>query len=245
MRDGAADEEIAGREPAGAGRRVPAAAALGNAPMEVLDFLLPLWAGSELRAGASVIGVLIAAEAVLSLVFRPVAGELSDRLDPRRVAAAGAVLYALSFAGYALADGLPVAFAAAALGGAGGALFWVALDAFTGRRAAGDGTAAYGALLTASGKGAFVGYAVAFTVLENAGYRPLFWAGCGACAVAAALLARDQGEGVPADAPSSGTSEGDGSQRRLLPLMGIAAVTPARRPGCGCFCCCGSRRSTG
>ncbi|GAA1413933.1 hypothetical protein GCM10009601_00750 [Streptomyces thermospinosisporus] len=175
--------------------------------------------------------MLIAAEAVLSLVFRPVAGELSDRLDPRRVAAAGAALYALSFAGYALADGLPLAFVAAAVGGAGGALFWVALDTFTGRRAAGNGTAAYGELLTASGKGAFLGYAVAFTVLENAGYRPLFWAGCGACAVAAVLLARDQGEGVQAGAPSSETSEGDGSQRRLLPLMGIAAVTAGAEAG--------------
>jgi len=42
-------------------------------------------------------------------------------------AAVGAVLYALSLAGYALATNLTVAFAAAALGGVGGALFWVSV----------------------------------------------------------------------------------------------------------------------
>lgn len=207
------------------------AAAVGSAPMEVLDFLLPLWAGSELKAGASTVGALIAVEAVLSLVVRPVAGELSDRLDPRRVAAAGAVLYALSFAGYALAGSLAPAFVAAALGGAGGALFWVALDTWTGRRAAGNGTAAYGKLLSASGQGAFVGYLIAFTVLQNAGYRPLFWVGCGACAVAAALLVvRPETErGVQAPAPSE--APGDGTQRRLLPLMVLAAVTAGAEAG--------------
>ncbi|MER7402471.1 MFS transporter [Streptomyces sp. NPDC000070] len=230
------DKDAPGRdETAGAaGRRVLTAAALGSAPMEVLDFLLPLWAGSQLKAGASAVGALIAVEAVLSLVVRPLAGELSDRLDPRRVGAAGAALYALSFAGYALADSLPPAFVAAAVGGAGGALFWVALDTWTGRRAAGNGTAAYGKLLAVSGQGAFAGYLLAFTVLENGGYRPLFWLGCGACAVAAALLAvppstepGTQAAGLPPDA----TEAGDGGQRRLLPLMAVAAVTAGAEAG--------------
>ncbi|WP_369272590.1 MFS transporter [Streptomyces sp. R11] len=217
-----------------AGRRVLAAAALGSAPMEVLDFLLPLWAGSELKAGASAVGALIAVEAVLSLVVRPLAGELSDRCDPRRVGAVGAALYALSFAGYAVADALWPAFVAAGIGGAGGALFWVALDTWTGRRTGGNGTAAYGKLLSVSGQGAFVGYLLAFTVLERSGYRPLFWLGCVACAVAAVLLAvRPEEAAGKADAgePSGAAADGAGAQRRLLPLMALAAVTAGAEAG--------------
>ncbi|MFJ8631606.1 MFS transporter [Streptomyces sp. NPDC093568] len=216
------------------GRRVLTAAALGSAPMEVLDFLLPLWAGSELKAGASAVGALIAVEAVLSLVVRPLAGELSDRFDPRRVAAAGAALYALSFAGYAVADALWTAFVAAGLGGVGGALFWVALDTWTGRRTAGNGTAAYGKLLSVSGQGAFAGYLIAFTVLERGGYRPLFWLGCAACAVAAVLLMAGPSEAAgKADAgePSGAAAGAAGPSRRLLPLMALAAVTAGAEAG--------------
>jgi MFS family permease len=217
-----------------AGRRVLVAAALGGAPMEVLDFLLPLWAGSTLKAGASTVGALIAVEAVLSLLVRPLAGELADRHDPRRVSAIGALLYALSFVGYAVADSLAPAFVAAALGGAGGALFWVALDAWTGRRTAGDATAAYGKLLSVSGQGAFVGYLVAFTLMERGGYRTLFWVGAAACVVAAALLLPRPGEKdrvaatEPVAAPD--TPRGAG-QRRLLPLMSVAAVTAGAEAG--------------
>ncbi|MFC9817610.1 MFS transporter [Streptomyces virginiae] len=230
-----------------AGRRVLSAALFASAPAEVLDFLLPLWAGSTLEAGASVVGALIAFEAVLSLIVRPLAGELADRFDQRRVAAAGAGLYALSFAGYALADSLPVAFAAAGLGGAGGALFWVALRAWTGQEARdGDGTAAYGKLLSAEGQGAFVGYLVAFSLLERTGYPALFWLGAAACVLAAALLLRGPGrrpaarsgadapgaDAPGADAPGAGGVFRRGAaERRLLPLMVVSAVTAAAEAG--------------
>ncbi|MFE9464602.1 MFS transporter [Streptomyces virginiae] len=219
-----------------AGRRVLSAALFASAPAEVLDFLLPLWAGSTLQAGASVVGALIAFEAVLSLIVRPLAGELADRFDQRRVAAAGAGLYALSFAGYALADSLPVAFAAAGLGGAGGALFWVALRAWTGQEARdGDGTAAYGKLLSAEGQGAFVGYLVAFSLLERTGYPVLFWLGAAACVLAMALLLRGPGR-APAR-PGAEALEAEGplgpgtAERRLLPLMVVSAVTAAAEAG--------------
>ncbi|MEV7028251.1 MFS transporter, partial [Kitasatospora sp. NPDC093558] len=78
------------------GRSVRSAVALAGASAELLDFLLPLWAGSALGAGPAAVGALIAVEAALSLLVRPLAGELADRLDPRRVAAAGAGLYAVS-----------------------------------------------------------------------------------------------------------------------------------------------------
>ncbi|MFJ7587407.1 MFS transporter [Streptomyces sp. NPDC097617] len=215
-----------------AGRRVLSAALFASAPAEVLDFLLPLWAGSTLHAGAAAVGALVAFGAALSLIVRPLAGELADRFDRRRVAAAGAGLYALSFAGYALADSLVTAFVAAGLGGAGGALFWVALRAWTGQRARdSDSTSAYGALLSAEGQGALIGYLVAFSLLERGGYPLLFWLGSAACAVAAASLLRgprDEG------ATRAGTSRGDrrgAAERRLLPLMVVSAVTAAAEAG--------------
>ncbi|MCX4958506.1 MFS transporter [Streptomyces virginiae] len=214
-----------------AGRRVLSAALCASAPAEVLDFLLPLWAGSTLRAGASVVGALIAFEALLSLIVRPLAGELADRFDQRRVAAAGAGLYALSFAGYALADSLVVAFAAAGLGGAGGALFWVALRAWTGQRSQeGDGTSAYGRLLSAEGQGAFVGYLVAFSLLERGGYALLFWLGSAACALAMASLLRGPRQ-EPARGATGRRERWGTAERRLLPLMVVSAVTAAAEAG--------------
>ncbi|MFI1652579.1 MFS transporter [Streptomyces avidinii] len=215
-----------------AGRRVLSAALFASAPAEVLDFLLPLWAGSTLHAGAAAVGALIAFEAVLSLIVRPLAGELADRFDQRRVAAAGAGLYALSFAGYALADSLVVAFVAAGLGGAGGALFWVALRAWTGQRSQdGDGTSAYGKLLSAEGQGAFIGYLVAFSLLERGGYALLFWLGSAACVVATASLLRGpRAEGTRTAAAGRGDRLG-AAGRRLLPLMVVSAVTAAAEAG--------------
>ncbi|CAM5498432.1 MFS transporter [Streptomyces avidinii] len=215
-----------------AGRRVLSAALFASAPAEVLDFLLPLWAGSTLHAGAAAVGALIAFEAVLSLIVRPLAGELADRFDQRRVAAAGAGLYALSFAGYALADSLVVAFVAAGLGGAGGALFWVALRAWTGQRSqGGDGTSAYGKLLSAEGQGAFIGYLVAFSLLERGGYPLLFWLGSAACAVAAGSLLRGPREERTRTAAGRGDRLGAAAGRRLLPLMVVSAVTAAAEAG--------------
>ncbi|MFF4264256.1 MFS transporter [Streptomyces virginiae] len=214
-----------------AGRRVLSAALCASAPAEVLDFLLPLWAGSTLRAGASVVGALIAFEAALSLIVRPLAGELADRFDQRRVAAAGAGLYALSFAGYALADSLVVAFAAAGLGGAGGALFWVALRAWTGQRSQdGDGTSAYGRLLSAEGQGAFLGYLVAFSLLERGGYALLFWLGGAACAVAMVSLLRGPRQD-PARAATGRRERCGAAERRLVSLMVVSAVTAAAEAG--------------
>ncbi|WP_221773156.1 MFS transporter [Streptomyces sp. WAC 06725] len=220
-----------------AGRRVLSAAMFASAPAEVLDFLLPLWAGSTLKAGASVVGALVAVEAVLSLIVRPLAGELSDRFDQRRVAAAGAFLYALSFAGYALADNLPLAFVASGVGGAGGALFWVGLRAWTGRRAT-NHTSAYGKLLSAEGQGAFIGYLVAFSLLERGGYPLLFWLGCAACVWATAALLKGTGSRETApDVADDHTDDTEDALRdrktrlRLLPLMVVSAVTAAAEAG--------------
>ncbi|MDQ5833311.1 MAG: hypothetical protein M3550_09675 [Actinomycetota bacterium] len=74
----------------------------------------------------------MAVEAVVSLIVRPGAGVLADRHDRSLVAAGGAALSAGAFALYAVASSIEVVGVGAALGGAGGALFWVALRADVG-----------------------------------------------------------------------------------------------------------------
>ncbi|MEG3631896.1 MFS transporter [Streptomyces poriticola] len=230
---------MSGVEPSGpasgagarADRRLLSAAVLVGAPAEVLYFLLPLWAGSGLHAGAAEVGALIAVEALLSLLVRSLAGQLCDRRDPRRVAAGGAALYAVSFAGYAVAGSLPMAFAAAALGGVGGALFWVALRTWIAAGLPGAAhTAAYGALLSAEGKGALVGYLVAFGLLDRGGYPALFWTGCAVCALAAVRLVTAPAD-VRAGTPSDGKPEGSVPVRRMTALTGVTALTSAAEAG--------------
>lgn len=63
----------------------------------MLDFLLPLWVGSQLGASAAAVGALTALETLISFIVRPIAGSLADRYDRRRIEAIGAVLYGLSF----------------------------------------------------------------------------------------------------------------------------------------------------
>ena len=96
------------------------AAGLTYGPAELIDFLIPLWAGIALGASASQVGLLVAAELLVSVLVRPLAGRLADSRERRTLAGVGAVVYGLSCAGYALADSLPLACAAATVGGAGG-----------------------------------------------------------------------------------------------------------------------------
>lgn len=62
------------------------AAMLTNGPNELIDFVLPLWAGAAIGLSATEVGVLLAVEMVLSMVFRPVSGVLADTFERRYVA---------------------------------------------------------------------------------------------------------------------------------------------------------------
>jgi MFS family permease len=201
--------------------RTMLSAALANGPRELLDFLLPLWAGAALGASATQVGVLVAVELAVSVVARPVAGNLADAHDRRRVAAAGALLYGLSCAGYALAGGLAVAYAAAAIGGVGGALLWVSVRAMVGERLTED-SAVYPRLTAAEETGAWVAFVAGLAVLGATGYRTVFLVCAAACVIAAGVLLAAPARAVPPAPPLPGSV-----LRRLRPMLLAVALTMA------------------
>ncbi|MBL7261614.1 MFS transporter [Paractinoplanes lichenicola] len=196
-------------------------AAFANGPRELLDFLLPLWAGAALGASATQVGLLVAAELAVSVVARPIAGRLADTYDRRRVAATGALLYALSCAGYAVAGHLGIAYAAAAVGGVGGALLWVAVRAMAGERLAED-SAVYPRLTAAEETGSWIAFVAGLSVLGAAGYRAVFLGCAAACVVAAALLLTAPARAVPPAPPLPGSV-----LRRLRPILLAVLLTMA------------------
>ncbi|GAB1688991.1 MFS transporter [Krasilnikovia sp. M28-CT-15] len=203
------------------------AASLANGPVELLDFLLPLWAGAALGASPAQVGLLVAVELAVSVVARPLAGVLADRAERRYIAAAGALVYALACSGYAVATSLPIAYVAAALGGVGGALLWVSVRAMIGERLAED-TAVYPRLSAAEETGAWVAFVAGLALLGAAGYRTVFLACGGACLLAAvALLGAPRRVAAPAP-PVPGSIV-----RRLRPMLLGVAVTMAAEAGIG------------
>lgn len=199
------------------------AAGLARGPVEVLDFLLPLWAGAALGLSPTAIGALVAAETFVSFLVRPVAGVLADRLRRTRVAAAGAVVSAVALAGYATATGFPTAFAAAVVGGAGGALFWVALRARVAQDAP-ENPAVFARLFSAEGTGTWVAFVVALTLLPKVGAPGVFWAGAAACVAAAAVLLGADDDTATTPAPAGGWGP---ATRRLRPLLLVVAAIAA------------------
>ncbi|MFD9858557.1 MFS transporter [Streptomyces alboflavus] len=163
------------------------AAAFTNGPNELFDFILPLWAGAALGLSATEVGILMAVEMALSVIARPIAGVLSDLFERRYVAATGAVLYAASAAGYALAQNAAAAYAAAAVGGVGGALLWVAVRAIISERLAED-SAVFPRLLASQETGSWVAFIAGMVLIGEIGFDGVFWACAGACLLAAALL---------------------------------------------------------
>ncbi|MEU9818604.1 MFS transporter [Pseudonocardia alni] len=199
------------------------AAGLARGPAEVLDFLLPLWAGAALGLSPTAIGVLVAAETFVSFLVRPVAGVLADRLRRTRVAAAGAMVSAASLAGYATATGFPTALLAAVVGGAGGALFWVALRARVAQDAPED-PAVFARLFSAEGTGTWVAFVAALTLLPRIDASGVFLGGAAACVVAAAVLAVAGDDAATAPAPAGGWGP---ATRRLRPLLLVVGVIAA------------------
>ncbi|ADB49300.1 major facilitator superfamily MFS_1 [Conexibacter woesei DSM 14684] len=212
-------------------RHALAAASLTNGPTELIDFLLPLWAGVALGASATEVGVLVALEMAVSLIVRPPAGVLADRRERRVVAGLGALLLGLACVGYAVAGSLVVACAAAAVGGVGGALLWVPLRAIAGERLAEDSTV-YPRLMAARETGTWVAFVGGLTLLSAIDFTGLFLACAAACAIGAGLLFASPSRAVGGASDASGTAGADAAGfglgpvgRRLRPMLLAVIVT--------------------
>jgi DHA1 family multidrug resistance protein-like MFS transporter len=198
------------------------AAALVNGPAELLDFLIPLWAGPVLGASGIQVGLLVGTELAVSVAARPVAGVLADTGERRLVAAAGAVLSALSCLGYAAATSMGMALVAAAVGGVGGALFWVAVRAIVGEQLRVD-AGVYPRLMSWQETGAWVAFLAGLSLLPVLGHRAVFLACAAACLLAALALT----VAAPAQLPRTRAHAGQPGQlgRRLRPMLVAVAAT--------------------
>lgn len=207
------------------------AAALTRGPADLLDFVVPLWAGIALQLDATAIGLLVAVELVVSCAARPVAGRLADRADRRVVAASGAAVYGFGIAGYALAtpEAAWVAFVAACVSGLGGSLLWVAVRAMVSEQHIGTPTA-FASLTSAEETGAAVAFVAGLTVLGAVGYAGLFLLAALACVVGAVLLAATPRAGWgTARRPRSARA----AVRRLVPLLTAVVGSMAAEAGIG------------
>jgi MFS family permease len=202
------------------------ASALTNGPAELVDFVLPLWAGLALGASATEVGVLVALEMAVSVVVRPLAGVLADARERRHVAAAGAAAYGLACAAYALAGagepGIALAYGAAALGGAGGALLWVSLRALIGERLAED-SGAYARLMASRENGAWLAFVAGLSLLGLVDFTGVFL-GCAAACLAASAVLLAAPRRAPG-APAAGRQGLGVVGRRLRPMLLAVALT--------------------
>ena len=209
-------------------RAAGTAATLIGGSAEILDFLIPLWGGIELGLAPSAIGALVAVELVISVIARPVSGWLVDTRARTTVAAAGALLYAVSCLGYALATSLPLAFAAAVVGGAGGAFFWIAVRAIAAEDLERDSGSLAG-LLSSEALGSWFFWIPAMVLLPLVGFGGVFGILAVACTAAAVLLVRVPKFLPPPQEQPPGGIRGDG--RRLAPLLFVALVTAVAEAG--------------
>ncbi|KNC19823.1 hypothetical protein AC792_04040 [Arthrobacter sp. RIT-PI-e] len=164
------------------------AAGLTNGPAELLDFLIPLWAGMALGAEPAHIGFLVALELIVSVIVRPIAGRLADSGRREHLAGLGALLYAVSCCGYAFAGSLPLAYLAAAVGGLGGALLWVSLRAMVGEHLAED-SGVFARLMSAQETAVWVAFVGGLLLLgQFESFPVVFLAAAAGCLIGALVL---------------------------------------------------------
>lgn len=209
------------------------AAGFTNGPAELVDFLIPLWAGIALGAQAWQVGLLIAAELLVSVVVRPIAGRLADSRERKSLAGVGAVIYGLSCCGYAVADSLPMAFAAAVLGGIGGAFLWVCLRAIVSERLAVD-SSVFARLMSVQETGSWVAFVAGLVLLSFTDLFAPVLAGCGAaCLLGAAVLLASPARPDTAPGPGGGAAMAAGAPdvssrgiaARVRPMLITSATT--------------------
>lgn len=206
-------------------RRLLLAVAGADGVLEVVDFLLPLWAGAALGASAAVAGALLATQAAASLIARPWAARVVDRAARGAVAGGAALLMALAMVGYAVAASTVVAVAAAAATGVGMAFFHTAVLAHVADLD--PSPRGYGRLLSFESRGALIAFTVVFLVLDQVDYVVLFLGFAAVFAIAFTLIRIAR---LPAGAEGSATARPPARlTRTLLPVAGLVLVTTAAR----------------
>ncbi|MBF4623229.1 MFS transporter [Clavibacter sp. VKM Ac-2872] len=158
---------------------------------DLIDFLLPLWAGIALELSPSVIGIILAVELAVAFALRPVAGRAVDRGAGPLLAAGGATLYAGGIMLMTFAHGLDAFLFSAILLGAGSAFFWVPLRAHVATQR--EAHSSFSALTSAEGTGVWVAYVLALSLLPVLDYRGVLALGAAAAAVAALSILRASG----------------------------------------------------
>ena len=177
-------------------RRTLDSAILTSGTEQVVDFVLPLFAGAVLGLSAWETGLLIAASDLMAFLIRPMAGVVVDRADRAVVAALGAGALAVGCGLYALATGLPLALIAAAVTGGAGAFLWVAIRAIIGERLHAD-SSVFAKLVEAEETGGWLVLVPAVVLLSVAGYRWVFVGIALCCLVAAEELFRSRRQEDP------------------------------------------------
>ena len=210
-------------------RRTLDGAILTSGTEQVVDFVLPLFAGAVLGLSAWETGLLIAASDLMAFLIRPMAGVVVDRADRAVVAALGAGALAVGCGLYALATGLPLALIAAAVTGGAGAFLWVAIRAIIGERLHAD-SSVFAKLVEAEETGGWLILVPAVVLLSVAGYRWVFVGIALCCLVAAGELFRDRRQDLSADdAALAGADLSSvslrGLGRSLRPMLLVIVVT--------------------
>ena len=177
-------------------RRTLDSATLTSGTEQVVDFVLPLFAGAVLGLSAWETGLLVAASDLVAFLVRPMAGVVVDRADRAMVAALGAGVLAVGCGLYALATGLPLALIAAVVTGGAGAFLWVAIRAIIGERLRAD-SSVFAKLVEAEETGGWLILVPAVVLLSVAGYRWVFVGIALCCLVAAGELFRSRRQEDP------------------------------------------------
>lgn len=189
----------------------------------------PLVAGfaGTLGATAAMMGVLTALMNACSLVVRPVAGNLSDRLPKRHLAAAGAALMLVTALGQALAPNTVLLAAMRLANGAGYSLCSVCMSTWFAETLPparlGQGMGIFG-LMNALGMA--VGPALGIAVSDALGYRPALGVSAAFAALALVGILLVRGE-APARGEKDAQGEKDARPAPRLRLLDRRAVPAA------------------
>lgn len=192
----------------------------------------PLVAGfaGTLGATAAMMGVLTALMNACSLVVRPVAGNLSDRLPKRHLAAAGAALMLVTALGQALAPNIVLLAAMRLANGAGYSLCSVCMSTWFAETLPparlGQGMGIFG-LMNALGMA--VGPALGIAVSDALGYRPALGvsAAFAALALVGILLVRGEAPARGEKGEKDAQGEKDARPAPRLRLLDRRAVPAA------------------